>query len=187
MKVSVYIAASLDGFIARADGALDWLPGADPAAEPGVAAVEEGEDYGWADFWESVDCLILGRKSFEKVLGFGYWPYGGKRVIVLSRTQTAVPQELAGRAAFYGGELDALVAGLLAEGYERLYIDGGQTIQSFLRAGLVSDMTISTVPILIGAGIPLFGPLPVDIPLKHIETKTFASGFVQSTYEIVTG
>lgn len=181
MKVSVFIATSLDGFIARPDGSLDWLPG---SGEGGGAA--EAEDHGWTAFWESVDCLVMGRKTFAKVLELapGAWPYEGTRVIVLSHTLTAVPETLAGKAEVYAGDLAALVQKLAAEGHERLYIDGGVVIQSFLRQGLVTDMTITTMPVLIGEGIPLFGPLEEDIQLKLVSSRSFASGFVQSMYAV---
>jgi dihydrofolate reductase len=189
MKISVFIATSLDGFIARSDGSLDWLPGAEPefAADGSQEAAaqngEGGDDHGWGEFWGSVDCLVMGRKTFEKVLTFGNWPYEDKRVIVLSKTMTAVPDKMAGKAEIYAGDPAALAAKLAAEGHRRLYVDGGQTIQSFLRRGLITDMTITTIPVLIGQGIPLFGPLPADIPLKRVQTKSYATGLVQSTYE----
>lgn len=127
MQVSVYIATSLDGFIARPDGALDWLPGAEPAADSTDMPAPDngGEDYGWQVFWESVDCLVQGRKTFEKVLEFGAWPYEGKRVIVLSRTLTAVPPELGDKVEIYAGDPADLVQSLAATGYQRLYVDGG--------------------------------------------------------------
>jgi dihydrofolate reductase len=188
MKASVFIATSLDGFIARPDGALDWLPGAEPDGggreEDAVENGGEVEDYGWGAFWDSVDCLVFGRKTFEKVLEFGLWPYEGTRVIVLSRTLTAVPQELQGKTEIYAGDPQALVDKLAAEGHERLYVDGGQTIQSFLRRGLINDLTINTIPVLIGEGIPLFGPLPEDMPLRHVKTESYPTGFVLSTYEV---
>ncbi len=184
MKVSVYIAVSLDGFIARPDGSLDWLPGSDPNAEPAADSAAETDDSGWGAFWDSVDCLVLGRLSFEKVLTFGVWPYEGTRVIVLSRTMTDVPEEFAGQVEIYAGDEHALVQKLAAEGHERLYIDGGQTIQSFLRLGLITDMTITVIPVLIGEGIPLFGPLQEDIPLTLIKSDAAANGFVQSHYEV---
>ncbi len=182
MKVSVYIATSLDGFIARKDGSLDWLPGSDPAAEPGADSEIHAAE--WAAFWGSVDALILGRKTFEQVLDFGVWPYEGTRVIVLSGTMASLPEEMAGKAEIFSGDVRALLARLSAEGHKRLYIDGGQTIQRFLRLGLVTDMTIATVPVLIGEGIALFGSIPADIALEHVRTITLPSGMVQSTYEV---
>ncbi len=192
MKASVFIATSLDGFIARRDGSLDWLPGAEPDPEEisdaEAIALEEnsGDDHGWEEFWASVDCLVLGRKSFEKVLEFDIWAYEGTRVIVLSRNPSyRVPEEMADKAESFAGDPQSLVDKLAAEGHEHLYIDGGQTIQSFLRQGLITDLTITTIPVLIGEGIPLFGPLPQDIPLRHVRTKTLTDGMVQSTYEVV--
>lgn len=188
MKVSVYIATSLDGFIARLDGSLDWLPGADPNAdgseESHIESSGETEDLGWGAFFGSVDCLVMGRKTFEQVLGFGVWAYKGKRVIVLSRTLTTVPDGMQGKAEIYAGDPQALVEKLASEGHERLYVDGGQTIQSFLRRGLITDMVITTIPVLIGEGIPLFGALDEDLPLRHVKTESYPSGFVQSTYEV---
>jgi dihydrofolate reductase len=181
MKVSVFIATSLDGFIARPDGSLDWLPGSGEGEEAG-----EVEDHGWAAFWDSVDCLVLGRKTFAKVLELvpDAWPYEGTRVIVLSNNLTAVPEALAGKAELYAGDLQALVERLEREGHERLYVDGGVVIQSFLRQGLITDMTITTIPILIGQGISLFGPLEEDIRMKLVRSQSFAGGLVQSTYEV---
>jgi dihydrofolate reductase len=182
MKVSVYIATSLDGFIARPNGRLDWLPGAESDLEP--MEVDEAISNDWVEFWETVDCLIQGRKTFEQVVSFGRWPYDGTRVIVLSESMTAVPEALQGEVEIKSGDLQALVEQLAAEGHEHLYIDGGQTIQEFLRLGLVTDMTIATAPILIGKGIPLFGPLEDDIPLTRVKTKTLPWGMVQSTYAV---
>jgi dihydrofolate reductase len=181
MKVSIFIATSLDGFIARRDGSLDWLPGS--GDEEGNGEVEE---HGWTAFWDSVDCLVLGRKSFEKVLELapGVWPYEGTRVIVLSSTRMVVPEELADRIELSNADPAALVEKLETEGHERIYVDGGMTIQSFLRQGLLTDMTITIIPVLIGEGIPLFGSLDGDIRLKQVKTESYASGLVQLLYEI---
>lgn len=176
MKISVFIATSLDGFIARPNGDIDWLLNAD--------TTDGREDYGYEAFIATVDCLVLGRRSFEKVLSFPKWPYDGMRVVVLSRTVTTVPEQAAGKVELSAGPVEELAARLSAEGLGRIYIDGGKTVQSFLRAGLVTDVTITRIPILIGNGLPLFGELPGDIHLEHIETKAFPSGFVQSTYEV---
>jgi len=177
MKLSVFIATSLDGYIARPDGDIDWL-------EKAVKAHDPGEDYGYTKFMSTVDCIVMGRNTFEKVLAFPEWPYVGKRVVVLSRTLTAIPEQAAGKVELSAGPVEQLVAKLRSEGYDRIYIDGGKTVQSFLRAGLVTDMTLTRIPILIGSGLPLFGELPGDIHLDQIETKTYPSGFVQSRYEV---
>ena len=176
MKISVFIATSLDGFIARQNGDIDWLVNAGDANDP--------EDYGYGAFIATVDCIVMGRNTFEKVLSFPEWPYAGKRVVVLSRTLNTIPEQAAGKAELSAGPVEALAAKLRAEGHDRIYIDGGKTVQSFLGAGLVTDMTITRIPILIGSGLPLFGELPGDIHLDHIETKTYRSGFVQSLHEV---
>lgn len=176
VQFSVFIATSLDGFIARPDGGLDWLPVPDP---------EGPEDYGYHAFMDSVDCLVMGRKSFETVQAFEPWPYEEKRVLVLSRTMDAIPTGLESRAELFNGGPEALAARLESEGVRRVYLDGGETIQGFLRAGLVSDILITTIPVLIGQGRPLFGPLAADIPLGHQRTTSYPNGFVQSVYDVL--
>ena len=178
IRFSVFIATSLDGFIARPDGGLDWLPVPDP---------EDPEDYGYHAFMDSVDCLVMGRKSFETVMAFEPWPYGEKRVIVLSATLDAISTPIGGQVELFKGSQEALVEKLSAEGVRRVYLDGGKTIQGFLRAGLVSDILITTIPVLIGQGIPLFGPLDGDIALTHLRTEAYPNGFVQSVYAVGQG
>ncbi len=171
----VYIAVSLDGFIARPDGGLDWL----------MKQPTDGEDYGYEAFMASVDGLIMGRGSFEKVLTFPDWPYA-KPVVVLSRTLSAadIPDDLAGRVRVLSASPQQVMETLAAEGWRHAYVDGGRIVQSFLREGLIRDLTLTRIPILLGQGRPLLGPLDRDIDLKHIETKTFTSGLVQSRYEL---
>ncbi|HMQ51840.1 MAG TPA: dihydrofolate reductase family protein [Anaerolineae bacterium] len=177
MKASVYIATSLDGFIARPDGAIDWLPVGE--SEPGV------EDYGYREFMDSVDYLVMGRGTFEVVLSFGgEWPYGEKRLVVLSSRPVEIPDRLAGTVEWLSGSPQAVVDRLAERGAQHLYVDGGKTIQGFLAAGLIQHLTITRIPILIGEGLPLFGPVPHDIKLNHIETRSFANGLVQSRYEV---
>ncbi len=178
MKISVYIATSLDGFIAREDGTLDWLPGAD-----GSGFGEE--DYGYHDFIATVDMLVMGRKSYEIILSFGGdWPYETP-VTVLSNTLTALDPHLPDRVQLMAGTPNEIVAKLAAQGATHLYIDGGKTIQAFLAAGLVNQLILTRVPVLISSGIPLFGALPDDIHLNHIATRSYADGFVQSNYAII--
>ncbi len=171
----VYIAVSLDGFIARPDGDLDWL----------MKQPTDGEDYGYEAFMASVDGLIMGRGSFEKVLTFPDWPYA-KPVVVLSRTLRSadIPDALEGRVRVLSASPPQVMERLAAEGWRHAYVDGGRIVQSFLRDGLIRDLTLTRIPILLGQGRPLFGPLDRDIDLKHIETKTFTSGPVQSRYEL---
>jgi dihydrofolate reductase len=181
MKISVYIATSLDGFIARDDGELDWLPGADPEAEGGGGEIE---DYGYREFMESVDVLVMGRKTFEKVLSFGMWPYKGKRVIVLSSGSLEISNGLASTVECRSCSPSDLVLALEEAGARHIYVDGGITVQRFMNEGLIHQIIITRIPILIGSGIPLFGPLASDVLLRHVETRQFPSGFVQSRYEI---
>ncbi len=177
IKCSVYIATSLDGFIARKDGSIDWLIGVnDPTST---------EDYGYKMFFDSVDTLVMGRNTYELALTFGEWPYGGKNLVVLSTGSPKVPEHLAGSVEVTSLAPAEMVQYLAGKGARHLYIDGGKTIQSFLRAGLIDEMTITLTPILIGEGLPLFGPLQHDLKLKHLETKAYPNGFVQNKYQPV--
>jgi dihydrofolate reductase len=173
MKVSVFVGTSVDGFIARPNGDLDFLP-------PGG-----GEPHGYDEFIATVDTIVIGRKTFEIVLAFPAWPYGKKRVVVLSSgpldlsaVQDGVVEQMAGPPA-------DIVARLAATGAQHLYVDGGITVQRFLSAGLVQRLVVTRVPVLIGEGIPLFGPVPRDIRLRHVATRQYASGLVQSEYEVL--
>lgn len=172
--VAVFIATSLDGYIARPDGTLDWLP----------PIPETGDDYGYHAFMADVDALVMGRNTYEVILSFGPWPYAGKRVVVLSTSQPPVPAELATAVEVTAAAPEALLARLAAEGVRKVYLDGGRTIQGFLAAGLVDELIVSRVPVLLGAGIPLFGPLEHDIALDHLTTKAHPSGLVQSRYRV---
>ncbi|MEM8672853.1 MAG: dihydrofolate reductase family protein [Cyanobacteria bacterium P01_G01_bin.67] len=174
---SVFIATSLDGFIARIDGKLDWLDAAN-------ATVPEGEDCGYRDFMESIDVLIMGRKTYEQVLSFGEWSYACKPVVVLSSNPIKIPPSLVSTVSHSAESPRELCDRLSEEGAKRLYIDGGNTIQRFLAEGLIDDLTITVIPIILGTGIPLFDNLKQDILLKHIATKTYDFGFVQSTYKV---
>lgn len=175
MKASVFIATSLDGFIARENGDLDWLPI--------VSTREGGEDYGYKAFMDTIDVLVMGRNTFEKVLTFGEWPLNDRPVVVLSNRALRIPPHLARTVETMSCSPSEVVNRLSARGAKHLYIDGGKTIRGFLNAGLIQRLTITKVPILIGKGIPLFGPLARDIKLRHIETRHFSNGLVQSTYE----
>jgi dihydrofolate reductase len=172
MKTCIFIAASLDGYIARANGSIDWL----------IAATPPGDQHGYNEFIAEIDTIVMGRKTFETVLGFDGWPYEGKRVIVLSSTLEGIPARLAGKAELHRGPVRELHAALAAGGCKGLYIDGGQTVQSFLREGLVDELTLTHIPILLGSGTPLFGALPHDLPLRHQRTRVIADSLVQSSY-----
>lgn len=172
MTASVFVGVSLDGFIARADGRLDFLP-------PGG-----GESHGYDEFMATVEALVIGRKTFETVLDFDRWPYGKKPVFVLSNNPLAPSPPDAVVERMSGDPAD-VVSICAARGVRHIYVDGGITIQRFLKAGLIQRLIITRVPVLIGAGIPLFGDLQRDIVLKHVGTRQHASGLVQSEYEIV--
>ena len=173
MKASVFIGVSVDGFIARANGELDFLP-------PGG-----GEPHGYEEFMNSVDALVIGRNTYETVLKFDTWPYGAKPVFVLSTNPLA--QAPAGAVVEHMSGTPAEIASLLsARGIQHIYVDGGITVQRFLRAGLIQRLIITRVPVLIGDGIPLFGTLPQDVHLRHIATRQYQSGLVQSEYEVVS-
>ena len=178
-KVSVYIATSLDGFIARENGELDWLDRAS-------ATVPAGEDCGYRDFMESVDVLVMGRHTFEKVRSFGDWPYGETSVVVLSRSPISFPADFPSCVSHSSEAPAALHRKLSENGAKHLYVDGGVTIQRFLREGLVDEITITTIPIILGTGIPLFGSMERDVRLSHCRTKTYDFGFVQTTYKVAT-
>lgn len=178
-RSAVFIATSLDGFIARPDGGLDWLEDANANGQQGE------EDFGYAAFMATVDGLVMGRHSFDKVLSFGAWPYGRLPVYVLSRSPLPLPPGLPDSIMALGSQLAdpvELMAWLGQRGHRRLYIDGGDTIRRFLAAGCIETLTLTRIPLLLGQGIPLFGPTPQDIPLTHQETRSYANGFVQSTY-----
>ena len=136
---------------------------------------------------ESVDALVLGRGTFETVLKFEQWPYGEKRVVVLSSRPLdfALAKQRGGRVEQMGGDPREIATRLDAEGVRHAYIDGGVTIQRFLRAGLIQRVIITRVPVLIGTGIPLFGVLDADVRLEHVATRSYASGLVQSEYTVL--
>jgi dihydrofolate reductase len=160
VKASVFIGVSVDGFIARLNGDLDFLP------------ADGGEPHGYNEFMATIDTVVIGRKTFETVLSLPEWPYGGKRVVVLSNHAIDL-------------SLVEIVTKLATEGARHLYVDGGITIQSFLRDCLIQRIIITRVPVLIGSGIPLFGPLERDIRLRHVATQYYASGLVKTEYQIL--
>ena len=172
MRASVFVGTSVDGFIARPNGDLDFLPAGG------------GEPHGYAEFMESVDALVIGRSTYETVLAFDTWPYSKKRVFVLS-TRRLAPAPAGALVEHMSGEPAEILARLEARGITHVYLDGGITIQRFLRAGLIQRLIITRVPVLIGQGIPLFGSLPQDVLLQHVKTRHYQSGLVQSEYQIV--
>jgi dihydrofolate reductase len=164
----VYIAVSLDGYIARADGGLDWL-----------SVVERpGEDYGYQAFFDSIDALVIGRKTYDTALGFEKWPYENKRCIVVTRSPPAARHG----ETFHSGSLSSLLDRLGAAGARRVYVDGGVLIRSFLAEDFVDDVTLSVIPVLLGAGISLFGG--VERRMQLVSSRSFPSGLVQLSYNV---
>lgn len=168
MKTSIYIATSLDGFIATQDHGLGWLD----------IVKTEGEDYGYSEFMSSVDCVLIGRNTYEVVRGFSDWPYHGKKVLVLTHR----PFEPIHNEVHASGELGPIIQNLAESGTQRIYLDGGQTARQGLAEGVVKDLTISVIPVLLGGGIPLFGEIGAEIKLHHDKTRVYSSGLVQTTY-----
>ena len=173
MLASVFIGTSVDGFIARPNGALDFLP-------PGG-----GEPHGYNEFFASVDALVIGRNTFETVIAFPQWPYGEKPVVVLTTRPLDLPNVPGTNVEPMHGPPREIISTLEHRGIQHIYVDGGITVQRFLREGLIQRMIITRVPILIGQGVPLFGSLPNDIRLEHVHTESYASGLVKTEYRVI--
>lgn len=173
MRASIFVGTSLDGFIARPNGAFDFLSVGSTEAEP----------HGFDEFLATVDALVMGRHTYETVRPFPVWPYGQKPVFVLS-SRPLLPAPSGAVVERMAGNPAEVLSQLSSRGIRHVYVDGGLTIQAFLREGLVQHLVISRVPVLIGAGIPLFGPLDSDIRLTHVATRQFSGGLVQSEYAV---
>lgn len=176
-RTSVFIATSLDGFISRTDGSIDWLMDAN-------GVMPAGEDCGYAGFIATVDRLVMGNNTFRQVLTFDPWPYGELPVVVMSRGAVDIPERLRPTVTCTNESPGELVSRLGDEGARHLYIDGGMTIRSFLSEGLIDELIITVIPLLLGEGRPLFGPLPHDVSLRHVSSKVYAFGFVQHRYQV---
>ncbi len=169
----VFIATSLDGYIADRNGGIDWLHS---IPNP------ENLDMGYHEFTSQIDALVMGRTTFETVLGFDIeWPYT-KRVFVLSNNLTEIPEELKGRVELVKGDLKNVLAEIHKKGFHTLYIDGGKTIQSFLNEDLIDEMTISIIPYLLGGGIQLFGELPKRLEFECVDSKIYLGKIVQNRF-----
>lgn len=173
-KNSVFIATSLDGYIADKNGKIDWLHS---IPNP------NNDTMGYTTFINSIDALIMGRVTFETVLGFdGHWPYN-KPVFVLSHTLNAIPESHKDKAFLVRGNLTEILEQIHKKGFKRLYVDGGTTIRNFLKEDLIDDMVITTIPILLGGGASLFGELPNELQFELIETKTYLNQITQNHYK----
>lgn len=168
----VYIATSLDGYIARQNGTIDWLmeiPNSD------------NDDYGFSDFMKRIDGLVMGRNTFELVLTFGRWPYS-KPVFILSNTMKGLPAGLENQAELIKGKLNSIITELNNRGFKNLYIDGGKTIQSFLKEDMIDELIITRMPIILGSGIPLFGEMDLELRFEHVKTEVLNKVLVKSWY-----
>lgn len=174
MPNTVYIATSIDGYIAREDGSIDWLM---ELPNPG------NSDYGFSVFLDRIDAIIMGRKSFETVLEFREWPYPKtKPIFVLSNSLAGVQAGLPANVEIVKGELKKVIESLRDKGINDLYIDGGKTIQSFLKEDLIDEMIITRIPIILGSGIPLFGKNNLELTFDHDSTEVLNNMLVRSRY-----
>ena len=172
MKTTVYVGTSLDGFIARKDGDIDWL----------VKYQNKEVHESYNEFINRIDAMVIGRGTYEKVLSFPEWPYE-KKVFVLSTSLKQIPETLNEKATLIAMKPAALLSYLSDKGFSNIYIDGGKVIQSFLKEDLIDELIITRVPELIGSGIPLFGYLDNDLRFEHIKTNIYSDGLVKSQYE----
>ena len=184
MKCSVFIACSADGYIATDEGDVDWLETA------GKKDVDLGDDadMGFAHYMASVDCMIIGRKTMEKIASFNLapeqWPYGRTRIIALSHTLREVPGSLQGKVEIYSGAIGVLISRLEEAGFKHAYVDGGSTITAFINLGLVDEMTITLAPVLLGSGIPLFGRIDKPIVLENAQATVYPNDFITIRYQV---
>lgn len=169
----VYIAASIDGFIAKRDGGIDWL---NEIPNP------DNSDFGFSEFLKNIDAMVIGRGTYETVLTFNKWPYS-KPVFVLSRTLNSVPKNLSDKMEILKGKPDTIVKELNLRKFINLYIDGGKTIQGFLKQDLIDELIITRIPILLGEGIPLFAELTEEQKFNHVKTDVFNNALVRSYYK----
>ena len=183
MKCSVYIATSVDGYIATPDGGVDWLH-----TSGNLEADMGSEDMGFQSFMDSVDCMIMGRKCMEMISSMNLtpkqWVYGDMRIVVLSNTVKEPPENLRGKVEMYSGDIQDLIVKLESSGFKHAYIDGGSTITSFINLKLINEMTITKAPVLLGEGIPLFGKINKSVKLENAKASAFPNDFIQIKYSV---
>ena len=172
MSNIVYIAASIDGYIATPDGGVEWL---NEIPNP------DQSDFGWSEFILGIDAILMGRNTFEKVLTFGDWPYQ-KPVFVLTTSLNKLPETLSGKAEIITGRIQEVITKLNQQGYINIYVDGGKLIQSFLAEDLIDELIITRIPIILGKGIPLFRELEQSLNFFHKKTEIFNDSLVKSHY-----
>lgn len=187
MKCSVFIATSVDGFIAKTDGSVDWLH----SSGNGKTLPDKHADMGFNDYITSVDCMVMGRKCMETISNMNLtpeqWIYGNLKIIVLSNTLKEAPANLKDKVEMYSGDIKTLILNLKNQGYKHAYIDGGTTIQSFINMKMITEMTITKAPILLGEGIPLFGRIVQPLKLENTKAIAFENDFLQMKYTVNYG
>jgi dihydrofolate reductase len=174
MRTTVYVGTSLDGFIARANGDLDWLDNSENHSKEVLESYNE--------FISTIDAVVIGRGTFEKVLTFPSWPYE-KKVFVLSTSLQQLPESVREKAAVLSMKPREMLRYLASQGFSNIYVDGGKVIQAFLKEDCIDELIITKIPVLLGSGIPLFGDLDKDLHFKHVRTKVYSNGLVKSHYE----
>lgn len=172
MEFSVYIAQSIDGFIAKKDGNIEWLN----------EFSNKDDDFGFSEFMNKIDAIIMGKNTFEKVVTFGFWPYE-KPVYVLSHSLNKAPKELMGKVHFINGTVEEIIKILSEKSLMNIYVDGGNVIQSFLKEGKIDNLIITTIPIILGNGIPLFDRIEKELKWKLIDTKIYNNLLVKNIYK----
>lgn len=172
MKISAYVASSIDGYIARVDNSLDWL---DETNESGV-------DFGFNEFFGSVDLIVMGYNTYKVVAGFDGWFYGDTKVVALTHKEVVVPENLQGKVELFSGSIDALLEKY--KEYKHIYVDGGGLISSFIKANLLDEITITHIPVVLGDGIKLFQGFDTDLKLQIIETKIYNNKMSQTKYKV---
>jgi len=176
MKVSVFIAASMDGYIAREDGGIDWLE--NPNADP-------DQDYGYQAFINGIDAILMGRNTFNVVMNLPDWSYGGIPLFVLTHHPSTLPLAKLENVQAIQGKPEEIIPELEKRGFHHVYIDGGNTISEFLSESLVDELIITRIPILLGRGIPLFNRMEKETRLKLLSTIDFKDGLVQNKYKVL--
>ncbi len=169
-RLSVYIATSLDGYIATTDGNLDWLD----------EAVDPAEDYGWEPFIEGIDALAMGRGTYDYIAYLDPLPFGTRPVFVFTHRPPADRPDV----TFWSRTPQEAVDAWAEAGLRHVYVDGGRLISDFLAADLVDDLTITIAPVLLGGGLPLFHRIPGPRPLRRTAVQSWPSGVLQVRYEI---
>ena len=190
MKCSIFIAPSVDGYIATEDGGVHWLETVGKTVSEKDASSDLMEYFTntFSNYIKSVDCMVIGRKLMEVLSSFNLtpeqWPYGDTEIIVLSTTIKEPPANLKNRVQMYSGTIPELITKLEKEGHKHAYVDGGTTITAFLNFQLIDEMTLTLAPVLLGSGVPLFGKLFKQIKLEDAQATAFPNNFIEIKYKV---